>query len=397
VEGIRRSSDVMKRSADRILVTHAGALPRSEELRELIFARADGLPHDEARRSTMLREAVAAAVRKQIGCGIDVVNDGELGKTNFTNYVRERVSGFEHREKVPGEHRTAHSISARDETEFAEYFKQVGGGFRNRSPRLNLVCTGELRYIGHADLAEDLANFRAALVGVDVAGAFLNANTPGTIEHWLTNEYYPSQEAMLYAIAECMRVEYNAIVEAGFDLHVDNPDLPDAWQMYPDMSVDEYRTYAKLRVDVLNHALRDVPRERITLHCCWGSFHGPHKFDIPLEHIADIIFSVKASRYSIEASNPAHEHEWSVFKNVKLPDGAMLVPGVVGHCTNFIENPKLVAERLERYANLVGKENVMAGTDCGIGPRVGHADICWAKFESMRDGAALASQALWRT
>jgi 5-methyltetrahydropteroyltriglutamate--homocysteine methyltransferase len=165
--------------------------------------------------------------------------------------------------------------------------------------------------------------------------------------------------------------------------------------MYPEMSVREYRDYARLRVDVLNHALRDVPREKITLHCCWGSFHGPHKFDIPLEDIVDVIFSVKAARYSIEASNPAHEHEWAVFKDVRLPDGAMLVPGVVGHCTNFIEHPRLVGERLERYAGLVGKENIMAGTDCGIGPRVAHPTICWAKFESMRDGAALATKALW--
>ena len=387
----------MKRNPDRILVTHAGALPRSEELRELIFARADGKPHDAAALKAMLKRDVAAVVKKQVACGIDVVNDGELGKTNFTNYVRERVAGFEHRERTPGEYRTQHSISARDETEFAEYFRLVGGGFRNRSPRLHLVCNQELRYVGQADLDEDLSNFRAALDGVGVAGAFLNANTPGTIEHWLSNDYYPNEEAFLYAIAECMRVEYNAIVDAGFDLHVDNPDLPDAWQMYPDMTIEQYRDYAKLRVAVLNHALRDIPADKVTLHCCWGSFHGPHKFDIPLEHIADIIFSVKATRFSIEASNPAHEHEWAVFKDVKVPDGAMLIPGVVGHCTNFIENPRLVAERLERYANLVGKENVMAGTDCGIGPRVGHENICWAKFESMRDGAKLATSALWRT
>lgn len=380
---------------DRILVTHAGALPRSEELRALIFARANAQPYDAAKLAQMLRADVAAVVRKQVACGIDIVNDGELGKTNFTNYVRERMSGYERRECVPGEERI-HSISARDETEFAEYFAQNGGGFRDRSPRVQTVCIGELTYVGHTELKEDLANFRAALDGVQVAGAFLNANTPGTIEHWLKNEHYPTVEAFLYAIAECMRVEYNAIVEAGFDLQIDNPDLPDAWQMYPEMSVAEYVDYAKLRVAVLNHALRDIPREKITLHCCWGSFHGPHKFDIPLEEIADVLFSVKASRYSIEASNPAHEHEWRVFEKVKLPEGAVLIPGVVGHCTNFIEHPQLVAERLERYANLVGKENVMAGTDCGIGPRVGHPNICWAKFESMRDGAALAGKVLWK-
>jgi len=385
----------MQRSSDRILVTHAGALPRSSELRELIIARAEGELHDCGLLAKMLRDEVAAVVRKQVACGIDVVNDGELGKTNFTNYVRERLDGFERREAGARAGGLIHSVSARDEVEFADYYEAVGGGFRNRIPRRQSYCVDELRYIGENALAEDLRNFRAALDGVEVAGAFLNANTPGTIEHWLHNEYYPDSEAFLYAIAECMRVEYNAIVAAGFDLHVDNPDLPDAWQMYPEMSVQEYRDYAKLRVEVLNHALRDIPRERITLHCCWGSFHGPHKYDIPLEHIADIIFSVKAARYSIEASNPAHEHEWSVFENVRLPEGTMLVPGVVGHCTNFIEHPRLVAERLERYARLVGKENVMAGTDCGIGPRVAHPTICWAKFESMRDGAAIATKALW--
>jgi 5-methyltetrahydropteroyltriglutamate--homocysteine methyltransferase len=385
----------MQRSLDRILVTHAGALPRSDELRSLIFARADGQPYDAGVLARKLRDEVAEAVRKQVACGIDVVNDGELGKTNFTNYVRERLSGFEQRETTAKTGGLAHSISARDEVEFAGYYEKAGGGFRNRAPRLPSFCVDELRYIGRTALEEDLSNFRAALEGVPVAGAFLNANTPGTIEHWLQNEYYPSSEAFLYAIAECMRTEYDAIVEAGFDLHVDNPDLPDAWQMYPEMSVREYRDYARLRVDVLNHALRDVPREKITLHCCWGSFHGPHKFDIPLEDIVDVIFSVKAARYSIEASNPAHEHEWAVFKDVRLPDGAMLVPGVVGHCTNFIEHPRLVGERLERYAGLVGKENIMAGTDCGIGPRVAHPTICWAKFESMRDGAALATKALW--
>jgi 5-methyltetrahydropteroyltriglutamate--homocysteine methyltransferase len=386
----------MKRSADRILVTHAGALPRTQELRELVFARAQGKEHDAALLAKTLRDEVAAAVRKQIACGIDVVNDGELGKTNFTFYVRERISGFESRTATPDRPLPhAHSVSARDEVEFGAYYEKVGGGFRSRGPRVQSYCIDELRYIGQAALTEDLANFKAALEGVTVAGAFLNANTPGTIEHWLSNEYYKTEEEFLYAIAECQRVEYNAIVAAGFDLHVDNPDLPDAWQMYPEMSVAQYRDYAKLRVEVLNHALRDVPRDRITLHCCWGSFHGPHKYDIPLEDIVDIIFGVKAGRYSIEASNPAHEHEWYVFEKARLPEGTMLVPGVIGHCTNFIEHPRLVAERLERYAKLVGKENVMAGSDCGIGPRVGDPAICWAKFEAMRDGAALVSAALW--
>lgn len=387
----------MNGTADRILVTHAGALPRSEELRALVYARANGEPYDRETLARLLREEVAEVVRRQVACGIDAVNDGELGKTNFTNYVRERLGGIERRAAVHGSPALNRTVSARDEVEFAEYFEKVGsGGFRNRGPLYRAVCVDELRYAGQAALNEDLENFRAALRGVSVERTFLNANTPGTIEHWLSNEHYPDEEAFLYAIAECMRVEYSAIVAAGFDLQLDNPDLPDAWQMYPEFSVAQYRDYAKLRVAALNHALRDIPREKIVLHCCWGSFHGPHKFDIPLEEIVDIIFSVKASRYSIEASNPAHEHEWALFEHVRLPEGAVLIPGVVGHCTNFIEHPRLVAERLGRYAKLVGKENVMAGTDCGIGPRVAHPKICWAKFETMRDGAALASEQLWR-
>jgi len=253
-----------------------------------------------------------------------------------------------------------------------------------------------LKYVGHDALEEELATFKAALEGVTVAEAFLPANTPGTVEHWLRNEHYPSEEAFLEGIAEAMREEYRAIVDAGFLLQIDDPDLPDGWQMYPEMSVADYRRYAQLRVEALNHALRDIPREKIRLHVCWGSFHGPHESDIPLRDIVDIIFRVRAGSYSIEASNPRHEHEWRVFEEVRLPEGAVLIPGVVGHCTDFIEHPELVAERLLRYAKLVGRENVMAGTDCGLGPRVGHAKIAWAKLEALVDGARLASRELWR-
>jgi 5-methyltetrahydropteroyltriglutamate--homocysteine methyltransferase len=193
-----------------------------------------------------------------------------------------------------------------------------------------------------------------------------------------------------------LREEYTAIVNAGFTLQIDDPDLPDGWQMFPELSVADYRTYAKLRVEALNHALRGLPREQVRLHVCWGSFKGPHQADLPLREIADIIFSVNASAYSIEASNPVHEYEWEVFRDVKVPDGALLVPGVVGHCTDFIEHPSLIAQRLARYAELVGRENVAAGTDCGIGPRVGHAEIAWAKLTALADGAAAASQTLWK-
>lgn len=384
-------------AAERILVTHAGSLPRPESLRELIFARADGEPYDDQALHDELRTAVSDVVREQIACGIDIVNDGEVGKTNFNNYVRERISGLEVREYRPGEDPAPLSISARDAREFPEYFQKTGGGFTWRGyTRPQVLCVAPLQYVGREALAEDIANLKAAisLPDVNVTEGYLNANTPGTIEHWMRDRYYHDEQAFIYAIAEAMREEYKAIVDAGLLLQIDDPDLPDAWQMYPDMTVEEYRRYAELRIEALNWALRDLPIEQIQLHVCWGSFHGPHKNDIPLEAIADLVFKVRASRYSIEASNPMHEHEWRVFENVKLPDGAVLIPGVVGHATNFIEHPDLVAERLVRYANLVGKENVIAGTDCGLGPRVAHPKIAWAKLRTLAEGARRASERL---
>jgi 5-methyltetrahydropteroyltriglutamate--homocysteine methyltransferase len=284
-------------------------------------------------------------------------------------------------------------------TKFPEYFAAGGrgfGAFAGSGPsRPQVYCVAPLKYVGQAALKADLENFRAGLHGVKTAEAFMSANTPGTIEHWLRNEHYPDEEAFVYAIAEAMREEYKAIVDAGFLLQIDDPDLPDGWQMYPEMSVAEYRRYATMRVDALNHALRGIPRERIRLHVCWGSFHGPHQHDIPLERIIDIVFRVRASQYSIEASNPCHQHEWRVFEDHELPDGATLIPGVVGHYSDFIEHPELVAERLLRYANLVGRENVMGGTDCGLGPRVGHSRIAWAKLEALAAGARIATKRLW--
>ncbi len=386
----------MMRSADRILTTHAGSLPRSDELREAIYARAEGRPHDREALARRLRSEVAEVVRKQIACGLDSVNDGELGKTNFTNYVRERLSGFETRQYKPGEGPAPLSIASRDRLKFPEYFAGGRGGFAGSGPSMSQVfCVAPLTYVGHTALKEDLGNFRAALGGVKVAEAFLPANTPGTIEHWLRNAYYPSDEAFVYAIAEAMREEYKAIVDAGFLLQIDDPDLPDGWQMYPEMSVADYRRYAAIRVEALNHALRDVPKEKVRLHVCWGSFHGPHQADIPLKEIIDLIFRVRAGSFSIEASNPCHQHEWRVFEKFRLPEGAVLIPGVVGHFSDFIEHPELVAERLVKYAKLVGRENVMAGTDCGLGPRVGHATIAWAKLEALAEGARRATRELW--
>jgi len=357
----------------------------------MVLAKARSEPYDQAARDARLRSAVAEIVKRQVACGLDVVNDGELSKPNFTDYVSARIAGCQNR---PGTGFRRLSMTARDETKFPEYFAshprpRYSGG------QTMPVCIGELRYVGQGELARDLDNFKSALAGVTVAEAFLPAITPGTIEHWMANEYYASDEAFLFAIGEAMREEYNAIVSAGFLLQIDDPDLPDGWACLPKISVPEYRKYAALRIDALNHALRGIPKEKVRLHVCWGSFHGPHHDDIPLKDIIDLIFRVRAGSYSIEASNPCHEHEWRVFEEVKLPEGATLVPGIVGHCTDFIEHPDLVAERLVRYARLVGRENVLAGTDCGLGTRVGHPSICWAKFEAMAEGARRATKILW--
>jgi len=395
----------MKRSTERILTTHAGSLPRPDDLTPLVAARASGAPYDEQALARRLRESVADVVRKQVECGIDSVNDGELGKTNFTYYVRERLSGFESRPIRSGERTVVMNISARDMQEFAEYF--TGRDFFGRPLQPGAIpagglgvesmayCVAPLNYVGQEALQLDLDNFKAALAGVKAEEGFLPANTPGTIEHWLRNEYYKSDEEFLFAIADAMHAEYKAIADAGLILQIDDPDLPDGWQMFPDMSVAEYRKYADLRVEALNHALRDIPPDRVRLHVCWGSFHGPHKYDIPLRDIIDIIFKVRADGVSIEASNPRHEHEWRVFEDVKLPAGKVLIPGVIGHASDFIEHPELVCQRLVRYARLVGRENVIAGTDCGLGGRVGHPKIAWAKFEAMAEGARLATKELW--
>ena len=381
----------MKRSTDRILTTHAGSLPRPPGLREIVAAKSAGQPYDEGDLARRIHNGVAEVVRLQVDSGIDVVNDGELSKTSFTDYVRSRISGFEERNLRP-EDTPRQEIAARDIIEFPEYFADrslVGAG---RNP---VFCTGPIIYTGQAAIQADIENFKAALQGANVEETFLPAVAPGTIEHWLRNEHYPSDEAYLFAIADAMHEEYQAIVDAGFLLQIDDPDLGDAWQIHSHMTVPEYRKFAEFRVEALNHALRGIPPEKVRLHVCWGSYHGPHLFDIPLRDIVDLILKVEAEAYSIEASNPRHDHEWKVWQDVKLPEGKILIPGVVGHSSDFVEHPELVAERLLKYANLVGRENLIAGTDCGLGTRVGHPKIAWAKFQAMAEGAQLASQQLW--
>jgi 5-methyltetrahydropteroyltriglutamate--homocysteine methyltransferase len=383
----------MHRSSDRILTTHAGSLPRPDDLLDMLIAKDERRPYDQAAFATRVRSAVAEVIQQQIASGIDIINDGEVSKRSFSTYARERLSGFTERLPTPEERPSM--ISGRDMPEFSEYFASRGGFGGASANTRQVFCTGPLTYIGHAAIHADIEHFKAALAGVQVAETFLPAIAPGTIEHWMRNRYYPSDEAYLYAIADAMREEYQAIVAAGFLLQIDDPDLADAWQIHPHLSVPEYRQFAELRIEALNHALRDIPPDRVRLHVCWGSYHGPHKYDIPLKDIVDLILKARVEGYSIEASNPRHEHEWRVWEDVKLPEGKVLIPGVVGHATDFIEHPELVAERLVRYARLVGRENVIAGTDCGLGGRVGHPKIVWAKFQALAEGARLATQQLW--
>jgi 5-methyltetrahydropteroyltriglutamate--homocysteine methyltransferase len=380
----------MRDSSDRILTTHAGSLARPAGLREMLAARDEHRPYDTAAFAASVRGAVAEVVRQQVAIGLDVINDGEQSKRNFTSYARERLGGIEERPLKPGERPLA-MIYGRDAAEFPEYFAGRG----NLAGR-EAVCVGPLTYVGGDAVRTDVANFKAALAGVEVAEAFLPAVAPGTIEHWLRNEHYGSDEAYLAAIADAMKPEYDAIVAAGFLLQIDDPDLADAWQIHPSMSVAGYRKFAALRIEALNHALRDIAPERVRFHVCWGSYHGPHKYDLPLRDFVDLILAVRAQGYSIEASNPRHDHEWRVWQDVRLPEGKLLIPGVVGHASDFVEHPELVSERLIKYARLVGRERVIAGTDCGLGPRVGHPKIAWAKFEALVEGARLATRELWR-
>ena len=385
----------MKHSTDRILTTHAGRLDGPRDLREMTFGFMSGRGPDLATVMARVQSGITETIRKQADAGIDIISDGELGKIGFGYaYYGRRLSGLGTRKVQPGETGWMGGNTG-ERVEFAEFYKDLN--FEQFLPPERTICNGPITYIGQQEVANDIALFKRALAeaGARAEETFLCVLAPGWLEHFFHNEYYPNDEQYLFALADAMKHEYKAIVDAGFILQLDDPALPDTYDMIvPTPTIAEYRKFAEIRIDALNHALAGLPEDRVRYHICWGSWHGPHTHDLPLKHLVDLMLKVKAGAYSVEAANPRHEHEWKVWKDVKLPDGKILIPGVVSHASNVVEHPELVADRIALYAGLVGRENVIAGTDCGLGLRV-HPQIAWAKLKALSEGAAMASKQLW--
>jgi 5-methyltetrahydropteroyltriglutamate--homocysteine methyltransferase len=335
--------------------------------------------------------AVPEVIERQRACQIDIVNDGEFGKVSFLHYVRDRLSGMTTRALRPGESHTSNAVAYRDIQLFPRFFESRGGAFGVR--RQTIENTGPVRYIGQQAVAADTVNLRTALGTAGTAHGFLTSISPLTVSLAMPNTYYATEEEYRTALADAMREEYLAIINAGFMLQIDDPGFAHAWQAHTEWSIDDCRAWCAAGVELVNYALRGIPPERVRLHMCWGSYHGPHVVDMELQHLVDLLFRINVSCYSIEAGNVRHEHEWQVFKEHRLPEGKSLMPGVVSHATDVVEHPELVAQRLMRFADVVGRERIVAGTDCGM-MRV-HPEICWAKLESLSAGARLASQRLW--
>jgi 5-methyltetrahydropteroyltriglutamate--homocysteine methyltransferase len=388
----------MKRSTERILTTHVGSLIRPQPLQDFLRAKQGGRPFDQGTYATCLSDAVAEVVRQQAQAGIDVVSDGEFGKSiSWSQYVLERLSGFERRPVKPGGNPFQRGA---DRERFAEFYAELDAR-EEIATRTDSVCVGPIAYSGQAELQRDIDNFKAALEGVQVEEAFLPVAAPASVIPDRKNEYYKSDEECLVAIGEAMHTEYKMIVDAGFVLQLDDARAAVTYdRMVPPGSFADYRKWVAMHMEVLNHAIAGLPPERIRYHVCWGSWPGPHTTDVPLKDIVDLILSVRVGAYVIEGANPRHEHEWKVWQEVKLPEGRVLIPGVISHATNVVEHPELVAERIGRYARLLGRENVLAGTDCGFaqGPfyRRVHPSIMWAKLEALAEGAQIATKELWR-
>ena len=386
----------MKTSTDRILTTHIGSLPRPDDLFEMMVARTDGKPVDDAGYAARVQQAVEECVRQQVDVGLDIVSDGEMGKPSFITYAASRLDGLTSREGS----RPSPFATSRETLAFPDYYESaLAQQVTARRRRSLTVCTGPIKYKGHAALKADLGVLKSALAKMPVAEAFVPAIAPSNVEATTPNEYYPTPEAYVFAIAEAMREEYRAIVDAGFVLQIDDPFLVTYYITRPDLDVAACRKWAELRVEALNSALAGIPEDRIRFHTCYSINMGPRIHDMQLKDIADIILKVRAGAYSFEASNPRHEHEWEDWKRAKIPDGKILIPGVITQSTVLVEHPELVAQRLERYAGIVGRERVIAGADCGFASFAGsnevHPSIVWAKFKALVDGARIASGRLW--
>jgi len=386
----------MKRSSTRILTTHVGSLARPIDLLEMTRAKLAGEPYDADAFARRIRSAVAEQVAQQVACGIDIVSDGEQSKDSFYAYVRERLSGIETVAPEPG----ARRARSRELRAFPEYYRDYYFTPRSKTrvgPDLTLVCTGPVRYIGQAAVQTDIENFRAALAGHRVEEAFIPASAPGAVAR---NQYYPTEEEFLYAVGEALREEYRTIVAAGFLVQIDDPFFITLFEPDEDSDGEAPRKRAAMYVEALNHALRGIPPERVRYHTCYGINEGPRVYDIPLRDLIDLMLQINAQGYSFEAANPRHEHEWRVFEEVKLPEGKVIIPGVITHTSNVVEHPEVIADRIERFARVVGRENVIAGADCGFSsearftPDV-HPTVVWAKFQALAEGAALASKRLW--
>jgi 5-methyltetrahydropteroyltriglutamate--homocysteine methyltransferase len=374
------------------LTTHTGSLPRPADLVRTMFAKEEGVPVDMPALAARIKSAVAESVETQLAAGIDIVNDGETSKPSYATYIKDRLAGF------AGDSRP---LAYRDLVDYPELARRVFGD-PGRSRRRTPGCSGPIAVRDPGAAAADVANLQAALAALDGHEAFLSAASPGVVSLFFHNAYYPTDEAYLYAIAEAMRHEYETVAAAGLILQIDCPDLAMGRHIqYADLGLAEFRKKVQLHIEALNHALADIPADRLRLHLCWGNYEGPHHCDVPLADIIDLVFRAKPSGLSFEAANPRHAHEWAVFETVKLPEGKVLIPGVIESKTNFIEHPELVAQRIGRYARLIGRENVIAGSDCGYGTWVGQAavdpDVVWAKLASLAEGARLASREFWRS
>ena len=381
----------MKRSTERFITTHTGSLPRPEDLIRAMYAKEEGVPVDPAALEQRVASAVEEVVRKQAEAGVDVVNDGEMSKPSYATYIKDRLAGFGG---------SGNTFVYQDLVGFPNLAKRVFGD-PGRSRRKTPACNAAIGVRDPQAARTDVAHLKAALAKVKAQDAFMSAASPGVVSLFFRNEHYPSEEAYIFAIADAMRHEYETVAQAGLVLQLDCPDLAMGRHIqYADLSLAQWRKKAQLHVEALNHAVASIPPEQLRMHLCWGNYEGPHHCDVALADVIDIVFRARPSAISIEASNPRHAHEWTLFERVKLPDGKVLIPGVIESKSNFIEHPELVAQRIGRYAKLVGRENVMAGSDCGFGTWVGQAavdpDVVWAKMAAMAEGARIASREFWK-